>query len=382
MLNTKFNIIKKAKFALVLLAFIAFLGTINSQNCNGFVNPNLDDLVGDCPTDYSTGGSLPFVGWQQVTRGTADGFCDCDLLNSEPGLGGHCSNGMQNFLGTSGYIGPFPEDYEFYPEWAEYVGQCLTTPWRAGQTYKVEFDIAQTHGTNSHTINIIGYKGTVCPTVPVNMHIELCDYPGWEVLASIVETSSNGSIVRLSAEFTLQHDIAYVAFGECTIGNYHVQGGGDHAYFIYDNFCVSSRAVDECFEASVILSNLHEGGCPTDALSDLVIYNGDGVIPTGTSLTFYDGDPRVAGATKLDTYVTTADIAANATERLKNVSLGACAFGSDFIYVVLGDDGSNTIPLDLSQELANPKYPDCDYTDNVSVLKLKKPCSSIEYIGK
>ncbi len=383
MLKTKISVIRKARLIIPFFAFIVFWRIMDAQDCDGFINPSLDNLIGSCPTEYNAEGEpFPFVGWQQVTRATSDAFCSCALLNSKPEVGGHCSNGMRNFLGGSGYLGPFPPSSEFYPEWIEYVGQCLTTPWRAGETYRVEFDFAQTRGSGRHTINIIGYRGTSCPSVPVNIRSELCRHHGWQVLASIVETSSNGSIVRLSAEFTLSHDISYVAFGECKIGNYQINGDGTHSYFTYDNFCVSSKPVVQCFEASVVLSNLHEDGCPVDVLSELIMYNGEGIIPAGTPLTFYDGDPRVAGAIKLTTYVTTSDIAANATEKLKDVSIGTCIVNSDFLYVVLGDDGSNTIPLDLSNPLANPTYDDCDYTDNISVLKLKKPCAYFESVKK
>ncbi len=371
MLKTKFSIVKKAKFVLVLLAFIAFLGTASSQDCDGFVNPNLDNLVGGCPTGISN--VAAFVGWQQVTNATSDGFCSCSDGVFYMDDFGTCPNSLSHFLGGFG-ANPYP--------WIEYVGQCLTTPWVAGNKYKVSFDFVQTRGSGSHTINILGYRGTTCPSVPVNTGGDhLCGRPGWEVLASIVETSSGpNDVVTLSAEFTLTHDIAYVAFGECKTGNWANSDYKFWPYFVYDNFCVASKP--SCAGASVILSNLDDEGCPNDVLSELIIYNGNAVMPAGTSLTFYDGDPSVAGATKLSTYVTTTDIAANATEKLKDVSIGTCAFNSDFIYVVLGDDGSNTIPLDLSNPLANPTYDDCDYTDNISVLKLKKPCAYFESVKK
>ncbi len=374
MLKTKISVIRKARLIITFFVFVVFAGAINAQDCGGFRNPNLDQMVGPCPDENGGGQVWIFSGWQQVTDGTSDGHCDCTIFNKWYWEVGICPP-MRNFLGACGAV-------RSDGEWCEYVGQCLTTTWHSGSRYTVSFDFAHTRGTGAHTISVIGYKGTNCPSVPIGTTEELCGRPGWEILGEVVETSSNANVVRLNVEFTLQHDISYIAIGECKRGDWQV-GRRTGNYFTFDNFCVASIPLPPlCFEASLVLSSLNDEGCPSDILSELIIYNGDGVIPAGTSLTFYDGDPRIAGATKLSTYTTTSDIAANATEKLRNISIGSCTVDDDFVYVVLGDDGSNSIPLNLNNNLANSTYDDCDYTDNISVLKLKKPCYYFDSVDK
>ncbi len=376
MLNTKFNIIKKAKLVLVLFAFLAFWGTISAQDCGGIRNPNLDRRVGECPWYAGGIGRGTFPPWGEVI-GSPDAYCrHTDYHHGED-------------ISLSG-TPPFTNYARIaYSEGSniEAFGQRLTKNWVAGGTYRVSFDITESvpywnpsRVCDGAKILVVGFRGPGYPSVPINEvypPIPLYEYPGWEILGIGIEnTNGNNDVKRMDIEFTISHEISYIAISMEAECDY--TGG-----YCFDNFCVTRESLKPpCFESEVILSGLDDGGCPVDILSDLIIKNGDGVIPSGTHLTFYDGDPREAGATKLGTYTTTADIAANATEKLGDIPIGACIVNNDFLYVVLGDDGSNTVPLDLSNPLANPTYDDCDYTDNISLIKLKKPCYPFESIDK
>lgn len=131
-----------------------------------------------------------------------------------------------------------------------------------------------------------------------------------------------------------------------------------------------------CTDAMIIVTKVTQPSCPTNTTVTLKIVNGDVILPTGANITFYDGDPTMPGATRLGTYITTGAIAANATENIPNVSIGACNIASSWIYAVLGDNGTAPLPIALTGAIiaTGSGVSECIYENNMSGFKLKEPC--------
>lgn len=140
----------------------------------------------------------------------------------------------------------------------------------------------------------------------------------------------------------------------------------------------------DCVDGQVIVTNVSTPACPSNVLADIRIVNlGGGDIPTGTSISFYDGDPTMAGAILLGTYATTADVPNNGILNVKDVDTGGCAIGSGWLYAVIDDDGTATLPLTLATDLSDAGgYEDCDYTNNSSFFKIKERCGKYQSMIK
>lgn len=133
-----------------------------------------------------------------------------------------------------------------------------------------------------------------------------------------------------------------------------------------------------CTDGFITLLKNNVQGCPNNILVDLKVFNEGNVdILSGTPITFYSSDPTLAGAAVLGTFDTTADVGAGAVKRFSNVDIGVCTISSENIYAVIGADGSEALPLNLANMLANAGYDDCDYTNNYSVMKINIACGKI-----
>ena len=116
------------------------------------------------------------------------------------------------------------------------------------------------------------------------------------------------------------------------------------------------------------------------------MFNGDDApMPAGTPMTFYDGDPTQPGAIKLGTFEVPAGmpIQDGATQNYRDIDIGACNLQNEFqrLFVVLADNGNNTLPLNLSTQTSNG-YDDCTMEDNMSSIKLKTVCAEYESMVK
>jgi len=93
--------------------------------------------------------------------------------------------------------------------------------------------------------------------------------------------------------------------------------------------------------------------------------NGDVVLTGDIPITFYSSNPFKAGATKLNTVTISINNLAtgeifSATDLLVN------GIGSDSIYMVLNDDGSQVAPITLP----NTNFFECDYINNAIAVKV------------
>ena len=123
-------------------------------------------------------------------------------------------------------------------------------------------------------------------------------------------------------------------------------------------------------------------------LIDFKIFNGDDApMPVGTPVTFYDGDPTQSGAIKLGTYAlapaNNMPIQDGATENFRGIDIGVCSLQSEFqrLYAVLADDGSHSLPLNLSTQQPDG-FDDCTMEDNMSSIKKKRICAEYQSMVK
>lgn len=89
---------------------------------------------------------------------------------------------------------------------------------------------------------------------------------------------------------------------------------------------------------------------------------GDVSLSGDVPITFYDGNPELAGATKLNTVVVTLNnFNVGSVHTVQDATVNGP--GSDFIlYIVLNDAGT-TVPTPIS--LPNTDFIECDYSDNI-----------------
>lgn len=139
-----------------------------------------------------------------------------------------------------------------------------------------------------------------------------------------------------------------------------------------------------CTDGKLVISKTKISDCPTNILASVKVFNtGNDVLPSGTPITFYDGDPRLGGATRIITYTNTPAIPANAIQSISDIDIGVCDMNTVHLFAVLGDNGSHPLPLNLSTPLSGAGYDDCDFTNNISGFKLRERCSQFgEIISK
>jgi len=301
--HTAIKSMKKFSF-LIFTLLLAFLGNVqigNAQDCNGFVNPDFSAVTA-CPTFYDDVAS--FIGWD--TWWDSFGFGEL----------GTCPT-----FATAGFVGA--AGYSIYscipgsPPFAEYVGQCLTTPWVSGQTYTISFDIYQTLGGGSIPISVLGYSGTTCPSVPfftgpTRGDGDLCLSPGWVTLATQNENSSTSDTgwTNMTYTFTVPTDIAYMAVGTCSFPGATV-GCAFTEYFAYDNFCVSALPDGPACDPTDPTADCDGDGNPngTDpAPAAPTTADDSGTVPVGSTTTIDilsnddyldNSDPNNAGTTTI-----------------------------------------------------------------------------------
>jgi len=162
--------------------------------------------------------------------------------------------------------------------------------------------------------------------------------------------------------------------------------GHGNGSFILPRYCTTPSTLGSCLctDRQLVISKTKIADCPTNILASVKVFNpGSDVLPSGTPITFYDGDPTLAGATPIITYTNTPAIPANGIQNIADIDIGVCDLNTVHLFAVLGDDGSNPIPLDLSTPLSGTAYTECDYTNNISGFKLKERCSQFgEIISK
>ena len=214
------------KKLLLLLTFTFSFAAYAQVNCDGLFNINIDNFT-SCPTSHSQINRV--ANWERATNTTPDFMCFCNDV-WDP-LWGTCPTFASNWIGGFGYI-----ENSVGNVFVEYIGQCLPQPLLTGETYNVSFDIYQSKGTGDHTINVYGFIGTSCPTSPESTSDALEFQTGWDIIASITETSepSDTGFTNVGVEFTVANDYAYIAFGEGFLSN----PGVTNTYFNYDNFCL------------------------------------------------------------------------------------------------------------------------------------------------
>ncbi|MBT1699905.1 gliding motility-associated C-terminal domain-containing protein [Fulvivirgaceae bacterium PWU4] len=126
--------------------------------------------------------------------------------------------------------------------------------------------------------------------------------------------------------------------------------------------CKTMASADVSFIANPQLMNVTAPTCPNQnfTVSFTIKNTGDLVLNGNLPITFYSGDPRVAGAVKLNTVqIPLANFAVGATLQQNNITVNGT--GKTFtLYAVLNDAGTS-IPI----ALPNTNFTECNYINNV-----------------
>ena len=219
-------------YKLTLLFFIVTINT-QGQNCAGILNEDFSSYS-TCPT-YAGQTNLIY-NWNSPTIGSPE-FYACSFLGSPV---------LPFITSADSFVGQLCSGS--YPE---YIGQCLQSPWLAGETYTVSIDYAafslNPDDPGDIPYKIIGYAGTTCPSIVNNFSDPLCAEPGWVEIGSFVPTAMPGDSGWTNTTITLAalpSDIAYIAFGKC---DSYTSSSYVFSYYLIDNICASlSPTVTPC----------------------------------------------------------------------------------------------------------------------------------------
>jgi len=110
------------------------------------------------------------------------------------------------------------------------------------------------------------------------------------------------------------------------------------------------------------------GGCPSDTTIDVaarVCNTGTSDLPVGTPIAFYHGDPRTISSSLAEVQFTTAAIAVDSCQDLVFTLPHS---NSATIYPVVNDDGTGSLPYDLTVDFPITSQSECDYLDNLDSI--------------
>lgn len=134
--------------------------------------------------------------------------------------------------------------------------------------------------------------------------------------------------------------------------------------------CKTYPTADILFEPSPLLINVEQPTCPDQnfKVSFSLKNSGDISLSGAIPVTFYSGDPRLAGATKLNTHtVNVTNFKPGDIVSATNVTVNGT--GLTFtLYAVLNDAGT-TVPTPIV--LPNSGFLECNYTNNVATAGIK-----------
>lgn len=214
-------------------------------------NPSFEDQL-CCPPDRSRMDCAET--WIQASTATTDYIHTCgwegwvDLPMPMPIPDGEGAMGFRNgrFARNNG-DGPNEDNLN----WKEYAGACLTSPLRAGVTYKFQFYVGFTIQPFSPPITLTFFGTTNCANLPFGGDDREfgcpTNGPGWMQL-SAVNTSGTSEWKQLELNVTPTEDIYAIAIGPpCgpTLGT-------ESPYYFFDNLVLAEQSA---FEFDIQINN-------------------------------------------------------------------------------------------------------------------------------
>ncbi|MBO9730116.1 MAG: gliding motility-associated C-terminal domain-containing protein [Chitinophaga sp.] len=160
-------------------------------------------------------------------------------------------------------------------------------------------------------------------------------------------------------------------------GIYHVRLAATDGHCFDTTNMVQIRVDDPTADGAVYVTRIE---CYQQTKVKVTFYAhnfGYQTIPKNTPVTFYDGDPRVAGTQKLTTWPLSEDIPGKCSTGWLSAVVDAGRAGIDTLGVVLNDDGSALPPT-----FTNTTVVETNYANNISVkhgFKFKVALDPAEY---
>lgn len=145
---------------------------------------------------------------------------------------------------------------------------------------------------------------------------------------------------------------------------------------VYNNFLVQSTLLTEtsvpAFEAtdaSLRFDSVSNAGCPDFADVCFMVYNtGDAILPSITTVAFYDADPSASAANLITTAPLGADIVIDDSSlQCFSIPITGRTLPLD-VWVMVNDTGFATadLPFDLVNDFPVTGTSECDFTNNLS----------------
>jgi len=180
--------------------------------------------------------------WIQASEATTDYIHTCGWMGWDslpvplPIPDGEACVGFRN--------GRFGPDGDNEPGWKEYAGACLTSPLKARNTYKFEFNIGFTYFENSPPTEVVFFGTPDCSNLPFGLGDAGYGCPtngeGWKKLGSTPAVGTFNWSKR-SITITPEEDIYAIAIGpNCTDLDKN-----DDIYYFFDNLILADEKAFE-----------------------------------------------------------------------------------------------------------------------------------------
>ena len=150
--------------------------------------------------------------------------------------------------------------------------------------------------------------------------------------------------------------------GNCTVGpNRPLNGFLNQAPFLNIDGCPTYKSPDLAFVNNSLVVN--PPTCPGQnfTVSFQVQNIGDIALSGNVPITFYNGNPTLAGAIKLGTIIASMNVGVNGIHSVTNATVTGPG-GPFTLYIVLNDNGT-TVPTPII--LPNTNFLECDYNNNI-----------------
>lgn len=179
------------------------------------------------------------VGWLQASEATTDFMNECGWRGWSAFPAPTPIPDGKGFVGFRN--GRVVQDV-FYPNWKEYLGTCLTEPMKAGEHYRIQFDLGFTDTLNSPPIDIAFFGHRSCSVLPFgednpDLGCPSNDTAAW-VQLGVLRASGKGNWSREVIDVRVAEQINAIVIGpDCSEQDYAFD-----TYYFLDNLILDQRS--------------------------------------------------------------------------------------------------------------------------------------------
>ena len=286
--------------------------------------------------------------WIQASTATSDYF----NTNGFTAGGAFGINDPQFPLpgGGNGYVG-YIHGNGTDPQYAEYIGGCLTTPMLAGNNYNLVFNMA--YGSGSPNVNFAFWGATTCaaPDLPFSGSVCPQGIGTWQILDDqVITLNTNGAWQEITVSYTPTQDIYSVLLGpDCSPAPN--PGTSTFNYTYIDGFSIEAQSFIDITSDTI-------------SVLDTVLIPKDTII-VGTDTTFTFDTTYVDSSPCEEDVELIAEVDTNGTFQWYREGI-AISGANDSVYLVpIGEDGNYQYTL--------TNGPLCEVSNIIPIIRSTPP---------